>query len=176
MQGALGSLLLRSLFRLEEREVQVIVTKNMPQIALDDREIGPLMEGQTVSLPVWQVAPFIKANVVQCKHEEAINLAELYNYLWNEEQQPPLQPLPDDFYIRLKIFIESSSEGDRRKIIPVVKDLLLKRAEKIVKAALKAGHTKKVSENMLGEERILYQQLSKMISQWLATLHNFLNV
>lgn len=167
----------RLLFQLEEQEVQLIIVKPTPKLDLGgDEAIGPFKEGELIALPAWQAIHLVKAGLAKFRNEEPINLAELYNYLWKEERQAALQPLPENFLLRLKFSMETSPEEEKRKMALVFRDLMCRRLEKVVKAAVRARQNIKATENMLSEEKTLHYEVASNINEWLKVLHNFLNI
>ncbi|MEM1658664.1 MAG: hypothetical protein QXK94_06485 [Candidatus Jordarchaeales archaeon] len=167
----------RLLFQLEEQEIQLVVIKPVPKLNLGENEtLGPFKEGELVTIPAWQAFHLIKAGLAKLKNEEPINLAELYNYLWKEERQAALQPLPENFFLRIKFAIEASPEEERKKIVLALRDLLCRRIEKVVKAAIRARQNSKAAENMLPEEKMLHHEVASDIENWLSVLHRFLNI
>jgi len=167
----------RLLFQLEEQDIQLIILKSTPRLDLGgDEAIGPFNEGEVVTLPAWQALHLVKAGLAKFRNDEPINLAELYDCLWKEERQAALQPLPKNFLLRLRFFIEASPDDEKKKISSVFRDLMCRRLEKVVKAALRARQNMKATENMLPEEKVLYSELASNINEWLSVLHKFLNI
>ncbi len=165
------------LFQLEEQDVQIVMLKPTPKIDLgEDEAIGPFNEGEIVTLPAWQALHLVKAGLAKLKNDEPVNLAELYSCLWKEERQTALQPLPENFLLRLRFFIETFPEDEKKKLASAFRDLVCRRLEKVAKVAVRARQNVKATENMLPEEKVLYSELASNINEWLKVLHKFLNI
>ncbi len=176
MNSKVAKALSRLLFQTEEREIQIVAKKAIPKINLGEESIGPFNEGDLASLPAWQAIHLVKSGLATFKNGETVSLAELYNYLWKEERQASLQPLPDDFFLRLKLSMNILPETEKGKVSLALNDLLCRRLEKIVKAALRARQSVKATENMLPEEKILHAEIASNITEWLNVLHKFLSI
>ena len=158
-------------FEFEERPVSVKILKDTN--GLLEREFAlNLKRGQEKSLPLWVATELVKLGYAKLK-ENFIELSELHDALKKEGEAHALQPLDEDFYLRtreqlrfLKEIDSPTAQQSFERIEALLRDILSMRLFKILKIASQAKNARSFAESMTKEERVLFQELSSVCTQW----------
>ena len=160
-------------FEFEEQPVPVKILKDTND-RLEREFAFILKKGQEKHLPLWIATELVTHGFAKLK-ENFIELSEIHDALKKEEEAHALQPIDEDFYLKVreqlrflkKIDIESPKI---EKIEALLRDILSMRLFKILKIASQTKNTRNFAEYMTKEEKILFQELSSMCIQWKNTL------
>ena len=121
--------------------------------------------------------------MVHFREEDVLDTNKLFKAQWKEVVQIPgqISDLPGDFYPKLRRFLqdlkeqatqtqqsEKYQECDRVK--QLARDIVNSRLKKIVALSATPGQSDQVLKKLTGEERIIYEQLVKLISEWKAKI------
>jgi hypothetical protein len=159
-------------FEFEEGSVQVKILKDIN--GLLEREFNfTLKKGQEKNVSLWIATELVRQGYAKLK-ENFIELSELHNILKKEGEAHALQPIDEDFYLKvreqlkfLKQIIESpTAQQSYEKIEALIRDILSMRLFKILKIASQTRNTRDFTDYMTKEERILFQELSSLCIQW----------
>jgi hypothetical protein len=158
-------------FEFEERTVPVKILKDTGGFL--EREFAlTLKRGQEKSLPLWIATELVKLGYAKLK-ENFIELSELHDVLKKEGEAHALQPLDEDFYLKVREQLRVLREIDSptaqqsfERIEALLRDILSMRLFKILKIASQAKNARSFAESMTKEERVLFQELSSVCTQW----------
>jgi hypothetical protein len=164
-------------FTFENSSVKVIANRNCPEIKLAGLNVGPFDEGNEYEIKYWIAIELQKFGVVRLREEEILDAAKIYKIQWKERAQTAGQVanLPDDFYSKFRRFLaeskkEASSQPEKTREYEKTKqlacDIVNSRVKKIVSLASAPAQTEQTLKNFTSEERFLYQELYKVISEW----------
>lgn len=168
-------------FVFENSAVKVIANRNCPEIKLAGLTVGPFEEGNEYEVFYWIARELEKFGVARIKNEDLLDSAKLYKIHWKERVQTTGQvsELPRDFYPKLRRYLkelkveagrhpEKMREYDKAKQLAT--DILNLRLKKIVSLASAPAQTEHVLRNLTAEERLLYEQIYRLINKWKAQL------
>jgi hypothetical protein len=163
--------------------VKIVANRNCPQIQLSGLTVGPFDEGNEYEVYFWVAKQLALAGLVHFREEEILDTTKLFKAQWKEGVQIPgqISDLPDDFYPKLRRFLhdlkeqatqtqqsEKFHEYDRTK--QLARDIVNSRLKKIVALSAAPAQTDQVLKKLTDEEKLVYEQLVKIISEWKAKI------
>ena len=163
-------------FCYENTLVRIVANRNCPEIKLAGLTVGPFDEGNEYEVHFWVAKELASAGLVHFREEDLLDSRKLFQVQWKEGTQIPgqISELPDDFYPRLRRYLtilkseatvpEKISEYSKAQHL--AKDVVNSRLRKIIALASAPGQGESVTKKLSDEERILYDQLVKTISDW----------
>ncbi|MGC8999278.1 MAG: hypothetical protein ACP5JW_07855 [Candidatus Bathyarchaeia archaeon] len=168
-------------FMFENSPVKVIANRNCPEIKLAGLTVGPFEEGNEYEVMYWVARELEKFGVVRFRNEELLDSSKLYKIHWKERVQTAgqISELSKDFYPKLRRYLEGLREESARrpekmreyeKAKQLALDILNLRLKKIVSLASAPAQTEHILRNLTAEERILYEQIYRIINKWKAQL------
>lgn len=168
-------------FMFENSPVKVIANRNCPEIRLAGLTVGPFEEGNEYEVLYWVAKELEKFGVVRFRSEELLDSAKLYKIHWKERVQVvgQISELPKDFYPKLRRYLKGLKEEasrhpekmrDYEKAKQLALDILNLRLKKIISLASAPAQTEHVLRNLTAEERLLYEQIFRLINKWRAQL------
>jgi hypothetical protein len=173
-----ASIKIRNLdFSFENSLVKIIANRNCPEIKLAGLNIGPFEEGNEYEVQYWIAQELVKSGIARFREQEMLDASGLYKIQWKERVQTARQisKLPDKFYPKLRRCLEELKEKaakkpekmrEYEKVTQLTRDILNSRLKKIVSLASAPAQTGQILKNFTNEERFLYEQLYKLISEW----------
>jgi hypothetical protein len=165
-------------FVFENTVVKVVANRNSPEIELPGIKVGPFKEGKEYEVKYWVAKELKKAGIAHIRMEEPIDLTMLNKIHWKERVQTSqkVTSLPDDFYPKLRRFIEELKEtaikkpekrSDSDKAKNLSNDIIRMRLKKIVSLASSGrDQTSRIRHGLTEEEAYIYDCLHKIISEW----------
>jgi len=163
-------------FNFENSPTRITANRNCPEIKLAGMTLGPFEEGNEYEVYRWAASELEKAGIAQIR-EDFLDASKLNKIQWTERIQTAgqISKLPEDFYPRLRRWLvqlkeevtknpEKMREYDRVKHL--THDVTNSRLRKIVAIASAPSQTENAFRNFTFEERYLYEQLHKLISEW----------
>ncbi|MEM1563236.1 MAG: hypothetical protein QW161_01000, partial [Candidatus Bathyarchaeia archaeon] len=168
-------------FVFENSPVKVIANRNCPEIRLAGLTVGPFEEGNEYEVMYWVARELEKFGVVRFRTEELLDSAKLHKIHWKERVQTAgqISELPKDFYPKLRRYLNGLKEETIRhpekmreyeKAKQLALDILNLRLKKIVSLASAPAQTEHVLRNLTAEERLLYEQIYRLINRWKAQM------
>ncbi len=164
-------------FCYENSMVKIVVNRNCPEIKLAGLTVGPFDEGNEYEIYFWVAKELATAGMVHFREDDILDATKLFKAQWKEGVQIPgqISELPGDFYPKIRRFLmdlkeqaqkqsEKYQEYDRAKQLS--RDIVNSRLKKIVALASTPGQSDQVIKKLTSEERIIYDQLVKLISEW----------
>lgn len=142
-------------------------------------QILKLKAGQRVKLPYPYALALIREGAAEIDEEQLPSLSTIKKNVWSEEKSEDLQPLEEDFYLKLTVYVRElkrrASQGDEkaedllRRIRISVTDLVRLRTLKIAQLALRNPEpNKEKMGHMTKEEQVFYVNLCHYVSSWMS--------
>ncbi len=161
----------------ENSPARIIANRNHPEIKLAGMTIGPLQEGNEYEFHFWVASELVKAGIAHFREEDCLDASKLYKIQWRERVQiaGQISDLPEDFYPKLRRFVANLKEDiakqpekiqEYEKARYLMWDIINSRLKKIVALSSGPAQTEEVLKKFTAEERLIYEQLSKIINQW----------
>jgi len=168
-------------FMFENTPVKIIVSRNCPEIELAGLKVGPFEEGREYEVRFWIAQELEKAGIARLREEELLDAVKLYKMHWKERVQSVKQisSLPEDFYPKLRRYLAGlkgeaaknpEKMKDYEKVTRLSHDIINCRLKKIVSLASAPAQTDQILKNLTKEERVIYERLSVIISEWRSTI------
>jgi DNA replication factor GINS len=170
-------------FFYENSMVKIVANRNCPEIKLAGLTVGPFDEGNEYEVYFWVAKELAQTGLVHFREDYILDATKLFKAQWKEGVQVPgqISELPDEFYPKLRRFLkdvkdqatqsqqsEKFQECDRVKQLS--RDIVNSRLKKIVALAAAPAQSDQVLKKLTTEERIVYDQLVKIISEWKAKI------
>jgi hypothetical protein len=170
-------------FCYENSMVKIVANRNCPEIKLAGLTVGPFDEGNEYEIYYWVAKELASASMVHFREDEMLDGTRLNKVQWKEVSAIPgqISELPNDFYPKLRRYLsdlkeqatqsqqsEKFQESDRAKHL--ARDIVNSRMKKIVALAAGPGQSEQVLNKLSKEEKIVYEQLVKIISEWKARI------
>lgn len=164
-------------FEFENASVRVVAIRNCPEVELAGLKIGPFEEGKEYEIRFWVAQELEKAGVARLREEELLDMVKLYKIHWKERVQPVkrVSSLPQEFYPKLRRYLtnlkreaarDAEKMGQYKKCLAYSRDIINCRLKKTVSLSSSPAQTNQVLQNLATEERILYDRLHEIISEW----------
>ena len=164
-------------FRFENTPVKVIANRNHPEIKLVGLSIGPLQEGNEYELYFWVANELAQQGIVHFREDDMFDATKLYKTQWKERVQTAgqISELQEDFYPKLRRHLqtlksqisqqpEKITEYEKAKTLAC--DIVNSRLKKIVSLSAAPTHTDQFTKKLATEEKLLFDQLTRLITQW----------
>jgi len=168
-------------FRFENSPVKIIADRNHPEIKLAGLRVGPLEEGNEYEVYHWIGFLLVQAGIAHFREDDELDATKLYKVQWKERVQAAgqISELAEDFYPKLRRYLaevkeESTTTRQPEKVQEYEKakhlawDIINSRLKKIVSLASGPTQTDQIIKKFTNEEKMLYDQLYKAISEWRA--------
>jgi DNA replication factor GINS len=164
-------------FCYENSLVKIVANRNCPEIKLAGLTVGPFDEGNEYEVYFWVAKELANSGMVHFREGDILDATKLFKVQWKEGVQIPgqISELPDDFYPKLRRYLATIKEeiskqpekiNEYEKTKHLAKDIVNSRLKKIVSLSAGPSQTDQVLKKLTSEEKILYEQLVKLISRW----------
>ncbi len=166
-------------FCYENSLVKIVANRNCPEIKLAGLTVGPFDEGNEYEVYFWVAKELASAGMVHFREGEMLDATRLFQLQWKEGVQIPgqISDLPGDFYPKLRRFIgdlkdQTTKQPDAVKFQEydrgkqLARDIVNSRLKKIVALSAAPAQSDQVLKKLTSEERLVYEQLVKIISEW----------
>lgn len=164
-------------FKFENSPVQVIASRNCPEIELAGLKVGPFEEGRDYEVRFWVAQELKKAGIARFREEELLDAVSLHKIHWKERVQSVkrLSSLPEDFYAKLRRYLaglkaEAAKSAEKmreyEKSVRLAHDIVNCRLKKIVSLSSFPEKTNQFLQDLAMEERVLYGRLHRFIGEW----------
>jgi hypothetical protein len=164
-------------FRFENSLVKIVSDKNQPEIKLAGLTVGPFEEGNEYEVYYWVAEKLADSGVAHFREDVRLGASDLYKVQWKERVQVAGQiaELPEDFYPKLRRYLrqlkkealkqpEKMQEYDKAK--QLASDIVNSRLKKIIALSSGPSQTDQIIKKMAGEERLIYEQIGKIVAGW----------
>jgi DNA replication factor GINS len=145
--------------------------------------VGPIDEGNEYEDHFWVAKELASAGMVHFREDEILDSTKLFKAQWKEGVQVPgqISELPEEFYPKLRRFLKDlknqatqSQQSEKfqecERVKHLARDIVNSRLKKIVALASGPGQSEQVLNKLTKEEKIIYEQLVKIISEWKAKI------
>ena len=157
--------------------VKIVANRNCPEIKLAGLKVGPFDEGNEYEIYFWAAKELANAGIVHFREEEILDTTKLFKVQWKEGVQIPgqISELPPEFYPKLRRFIsdlkeQASKQSEKyqeyNRARQLARDVVNSRLKKIVALSSAPAQSEQVLKKFTNEEKIIYDQLVKIISEW----------
>jgi len=163
-------------FCYENSLVRIVANRNCPEIKLAGLTVGPFDEGNEYEVYFWVAKELANAGLVHFREDDLLDSTKLFKVQWREGVQVPgqISELPDDFYPKLRRHLAALKQeatqpekiSEYQKTQHLAKDVVNSRLRKIVSLSAAPAQSEQVLKKLSNEEKILYEQLVKAISEW----------
>ena len=163
-------------FRFENSLVKITANRNYPETKLAGLNIGPFEEGNEYEVYYWIAQKFAESGIVHFREDDCLDATKLYKVQWKERVQiaGQISDLPEDFYPRLRRYLTNIKEEitkpekmhEYEKATQLAWDIVNSRLKKIVTLSSGPAQTDQVLKKFTEEERLIYEQLGKIINKW----------
>ena len=163
-------------FCYENTMVKIVANRNCPEIKLAGLNVGPFDEGNEYEVYFWVAKELATAGMVHFREDDLLDSTKLYKVQWKEGVQIPgqISELPEEFYPKLRRYLvtlkEEATQPEKiteyQKTQHLAKDIVNSRLRKIVALSTTPGQSDQVLKKFSNEEKILYEELVKLISEW----------
>ena len=163
-------------FCYENSLVRIVANRNCPEIKLAGLTVGPFDEGNEYEVYFWVAKELANAGMVHFREDDILDATKLFKVQWRESVQIPgqISELPDDFYPKLRRCLAALKReatqpeklSEYEKMQHLAKDVVNSRLKKIVALSAAPRQGEQVLKKFSSEEKILYEQLVKIIYEW----------
>ena len=165
-------------FVFENMPVKIVANRNSPKIDLPGVKVGPFQAGKEYEVRYWIAQELKKTGIAHLRMDEPLELRIVNKIQWKERTQASqrLTPLPEDFYPKLRRYLEELNEEaikkpekrvDYDKAKNLSNDITQMRLRKIVSLASSGREkTGQILRSLTKEEKYVYDCLHKIISEW----------
>lgn len=164
-------------FRFENSLVKIIANRNYPEIKLAGLSVGPFEEGNEYEVYYWIAQKCAESGIAHFREDDCLDATKLYKVQWKERVQiaGQISELTEDFYPRLRRYLanikeEITTQPDKvreyEKARHLAWDIVNSRLKKIVALSAGPAQTDQVLKKFTSEERLIYEQLGKIITEW----------
>ena len=174
-------------FCFENSLVRVIADRNHPEITLAGLSIGPFEEGNEYEVQYWVAQELAASNIAHFREDDNLDATKLYKIQWKERVQiaGQISELPEDFYPKLRRHLENMKDEiakhpellekvqEHEKGKHLARDIVNSRLKKIVALSSGPVQTGQIQKKLTSEERLIYEQLGKIINEWKAQILDF---
>jgi hypothetical protein len=172
-------------FRYQNSRVKIIADRNYPQFSLAGLTVGPFQEGNEYDVYHWVAAELAEAGIAHLREQDTLDATKLAKVQWKERIQVAgqISELPENFYPKLRTYLadlqaqisknpQKITEYERVKSLAL--DIVNSRIKKIVTLSTSPMHADQILGKLTAEERLVYMQMSRIVSSWRNTIieHN----
>ena len=171
-------------FCFENSLVRVIADKNYPEIKLAGLTVGPFEEGNEYEVYYWIAQELAASGIAHSREQDDLDATNLYKVQWKERVQiaGQISELTEDFYPKLRRYLadiraeisehpEKAQEYEKAKHLAW--DIVNSRLKKIIALSSGPAQTGQLQKKFTCEERFIYEQVGKIISEWKAQILDF---
>jgi len=171
-------------FRFENSLVKIVANRNHPETKLAGLTVGPFEEGNEYEIYYWIAERLAESGIVHFREECCLGASDLYKVQWKERVQVAgqISELPEDFYPKLRRYIaqlkkELTAQPEKvheyEKAKQLAGDIINSRLKKIVALSSGPSQADQLVKKMTVEERLIYEQLGKIISDWRTRIQEY---
>jgi len=170
-------------FRFENSLVKIVANRNYPETKLAGLAFGPFEEGNEYEIYYWVARKLAEAGIVHFREDNQFGASELYKVQWKERVQVAgqISELPEDFYPRLRRYLADTKKEatqlekmqEHEKAKQLACDIVNSRLKKIVALSSGPAQTDQIVKRMAKEERLIYEQLTRLIISWRTKILQF---
>jgi len=171
-------------FCFENLLVKIVANRNYPEIQLAGLSAGPFEEGNEYEVHYWIAQELAESGVAHFREDDCLDATKLYKIQWTERVQiaGQISELTEDFYPKLRRYLANIKEEiakhpekvqEYEKAKHLAWDIVNSRLKKIVALSSGPPQTEQILKKFTSEEKLIYEQLSKIINDWKAQIIDF---
>jgi hypothetical protein len=171
-------------FCFENLLVKIVANRNYPEIQLAGLSAGPFEEGNEYEIHYWIAQELAESGAVHFREDDCLDATKLYKIQWKERVQiaGQISELTEDFYPKLRRYLanikaEIAKHPEKVQEYEKAKhsawDIVNSRLKKIVALSSGPPQTGQTLKKFTSEEKLIYDQLSKIINDWKAQIIAF---
>jgi len=171
-------------FEFENAPVRIVAARNVSEIKVAGTVVGPYDEGREFEVKYWVAWELVKSGFARFLEGYPMDLVSLNKIQWKEPIQVGmhLSTLPEYFYPRLRRFLaqlkeeavrDASAAEKYSKAVRLAQDIIECRLKKIVNLAASPEQTEDILKTFSREEKILYDTLHSLVSEWKKKMTRF---
>ena len=171
-------------FCFENSLVKIVANRNYPEIQLAGLSAGPFEEGNEYEVHYWIAQELAESGAVHFREDDCLDATKLYKIQWKERVQiaGQISELTEDFYPKLRRYLanikaEVAKHPEKVQEYEKAKhsawDIVNSRLKKIVALSSGPPQTGQTLKKFTSEEKLIYDQLSKIINDWKAQIIAF---
>ena len=171
-------------FCFENSLVRVVADRNHPEINLAGLSVGPFEEGNEYEVYYWLAQELAASGIAHFREDDALDATKLYKIQWKERVQiaGQISELGEDFYpmlrrylagIKAEIAKHPEKAQDYEKAKHLAWDIVNSRLKKIIALSSGPVQTGQIQKKLTCEERFIYEQLGKTLTEWKAQILDF---
>ena len=171
-------------FCFENSLVRVVADRNHPEINLAGLSVGPFEEGNEYEVYYWIAQKLAESGIAHFREDDALDATKLYKIQWKERVQiaGQISELAEDFYpmlrrylagIKAEIAKHPEKAQDYEKAKHLAWDIVNSRLKKIIALSSGPVQTGQIQKKLTCEERFIYEQLGKTLTEWKAQILDF---
>lgn len=145
-------------------EKRVKVLKDVPEIKLVGRKVGPFREGEEVKVKSWEANILEEKGFIQSV--EDFSVAGLRKLLMKEEKSNQLNDLPSHFYISVGLKLKTLRERGEAEKADNLKDALDSLISMRVQKIAKMPGSSVSPDDVPPEEMFLFNRFSQALKDW----------
>ena len=163
-------------FCFENSPTKIVANRNFAELKLAGLNVGPFDEGNEYDVYYWIAKELEASGIVHLREDEALDATKLYKVQWKEGVQIPgmISELPEDFYPKLRRYLafteveanQPEKIQEYQKAKHLARDIINSRLKKIVALSSASAQTDQVLKKLTIEEKLIYDQLGKIITTW----------
>jgi hypothetical protein len=168
-------------FCFENSPIRVIADRNYPEIKLAGVSVGPFEEGNEYEVYHWIAQELVGSGIAHFREDDNLDATKLYKIQWKERVQiaGQISELSEDFYPNLRRYVASvkaeiakhpEKAQDYEKAKHLAWDIVNSRLKKIIALSSGPAQTGQIQKKFTCEERFIYEQLGKIITEWKAQI------
>ena len=164
--------------------VRITADRNHPEINLAGLSVGPFEEGNEYEVHYWIAQELAASGIAHFREDDALDATKLYKIQWKERVQiaGQISELTEDFYPKLRRYLASikaeivkhpEKAQDYEKAKHLAWDIVNSRLKKIITLSSGPAQIGQLQRKFTCEERFIYEQLGKIITEWKAQILDF---
>lgn len=150
---------------------RVRILKDLPEIQLVRRKLGPLSGGDEADLWMWDAAVLRKQGIAEML--QPVTISEIKKLILAEERSLELVPLPEGFYNSISrgvsAFLHEGKKEEAEELMEQTFSLLEIRMPKLIRTAL----SPEAPQGLTPEERFLANTVTETVENWNRRLREF---
>ncbi len=171
-------------FCFENLLVKIVANRNYPEIQLAGLSAGPFAEGNEYEVHYWIAQELVESGIAHFREDDCLDATKLYKIQWKERVQiaGQISELTEDFYPKLRRYLadikaeiakhpEKAQEYEKAQHLAW--DIVNSRLKKIIALSSGPAQTGQLQKKFTCEERLIYEQLGKIITEWKAQILDF---
>lgn len=165
-------------FDFENISTRIVASRNIQELTVSGVDIGPVEEGKELETKYWIASRLVAAGLASFRDDGLMDFDVLYKIHWKETKLQigrVISSLPECFYPRLRRYLSQLKEKaatdatrtiEYNNALRLTHDIVNCRLKKLVGLSTSPDQTEEVLQKLSREERILYNSLHSIVSDW----------